>query len=213
MIKINFLGDSITFGHSLIDMNNCFVDIIGRELPAEVRNYGISGTRFAKQSVPSLTPSYDLYFGSRVKDMKNDADLVVVFGGTNDFGHGDAPIGNDNDRTPNTFYGATHYLINQLLTYYKKEQIVFILPLHRLWEDSLYGSGEKEEKSLPLSGYVSIIEEVCKEYDIEVLDYRKEMGEAINNPNLADGLHLNDKGHIRFASLLIKDIRRKLSIK
>lgn len=213
MIKINFLGDSITYGYAVKDMNNCFVNIIGSTLPAEVRNYGISGTRFAKQIVPSLSPSYDLYFGSRVKDMNHDANLVVVFGGTNDFGHGDAPIGNDNDRSPDTFYGGTHYLINELLKHYKKEQLLFVLPLHRLWETCVYGNGEKEVASLPLSGYVSIIESVCKEHDIETLDYRKEMGEAINNPYLADGLHLNDKGHIKFASLLIEDIKRKLLLK
>ncbi len=38
--------------------------------------------------------------------MDNDADIIIVFGGTNDFGNGDAPFGEMSDRTPYTFYGA-----------------------------------------------------------------------------------------------------------
>lgn len=37
--------------------------------------------------------------------MDNDADIIIVFGGTNDFGNGDAPFGEMSDRTPYTFYG------------------------------------------------------------------------------------------------------------
>ena len=35
--------------------------------------------------------------------MDSDADVVVVFGGTNDFGHGDAKLGTFESRDPYTF--------------------------------------------------------------------------------------------------------------
>ena len=50
----------------------------------------------------------------RFTEMDERADAVVVFGGTNDFGHGDAPLGKPSDRDPSTFYGACHYLMNGL---------------------------------------------------------------------------------------------------
>ena len=50
---------------------------------------------------------------SRVDDMIPDADIVVVFGGTNDFGHGDIPFGTLGDNTKYTFYGGLDYLIKR----------------------------------------------------------------------------------------------------
>ena len=47
-----------------------------------------------------------------------DADIVVVFGGTNDFGWGDAPLGTMEDRREDTFYGAYHLLLQKLIDRY-----------------------------------------------------------------------------------------------
>lgn len=206
-LKINFLGDSITAGCYSSSYDLCYVALVGKMLKAEVRNYGISGTRIAKQRVPSLNPDYDLYFASRVKDMNHDADFLFVFGGTNDFGHGDAPIGEIDDDTPDTFIGGMNVLIKEILKYYKKEQVVFILPLHRMGEKNPFGNGEKEEKSLPLDGYVSLMKEILNKNDIHILDIREEMGPGICNPLLYDGLHPNDKGHLKIAQLICEYIK------
>ena len=123
MLKINFLGDSITKGERASSPEKGFVFLIGKMLPAEVRNYGISGTRFAIQKTPSSKPEYDRYFASRVDEINHDADLIFVFGGTNDFGHGDAPIGKLGDKTVGTFFGAVDFLINELLKHYKKTKL------------------------------------------------------------------------------------------
>ena len=108
--KINFLGDSITEGAGASAPENKFTMLIEREYEAICQNYGIGGTRIAKQHTPSDNPIFDNDFCSRVADMDADADIVAVFGGTNDFGHGDAPLGIMSDRTPDTFYGALHTL-------------------------------------------------------------------------------------------------------
>lgn len=60
---------------------------------AIVKNYGISATRIACQTENLTTKEPDLSFVNRVDSMDSDADVVVVFGGTNDFGHGDAKLG------------------------------------------------------------------------------------------------------------------------
>ena len=148
---IDFFGDSITEGACASSQNKCFVERVGQLLNCTVINHGVSGTRFAHQDEPSVSPRFDLDFCYRLKDLNKDADYVFVFGGTNDYGHGLAPIGNMEDESPNTFYGAVNYLANNLLKMYKREQITFILPLHRINEDNPYGEGAKPKPSAPIT--------------------------------------------------------------
>ena len=207
-IKINFLGDSITEGAGATSYENCFVKIIEKKTGALCRNYGISGTRIARQIKSSNVTSYDQDFCSRIAKMDNDADIIVVFGGTNDYGHGDAPIGTINDKTPNTFYGALHYLYYNLIAKYPNAFIFVITPLHRVCENNLRGEGEKERDFLPLRDYVKIIREVADFYSIPVLDLFANSGIYPNIPAhkekyTADGLHPNDLGHRMLAEKII----------
>ena len=103
-MKVNFLGDSITEGTGVADQNCRFDNRIAKlcQLSA-VNNYSIGGTRLAHQIHPSEKPRYDLCFCGRAYDMDPSADMVVVYGGVNDFIHGDAPFGEMGDTTPATY--------------------------------------------------------------------------------------------------------------
>ncbi len=199
--KINFLGDSITEGVGVSSPEFKYVDVFERMFePAEVRNYGISGTRFARQIKPTVdNPRFDLDFCSRVDEMNEDADIVVVFGGTNDFGHGDAPMGCASDRTPDTFYGACHTLMSSLIERFPTAKIVFMTPLHRSSEDR---SGRPS-----LCEFVSVIRQVAEIYSIPVLDLYATAGiqpalEVQRKIYAPDGLHPNDAGAKRLAERL-----------
>ena len=207
MLKINFLGDSITEGALASKEENTYVSLVGTLQHAETRNYGISATRIAIQHKPSSDPRADIYFASRVKNMKTDADYVFVMGGTNDYGHGDAPFGEIGDKTPDTFCGAVDDLINELLKYYKKEQIVFIPPLYRLNEDSPLGDGSKEVPGKTLEEYRQALVTIVQKYGIKVKDIKDDMGKAENNPLFGDGLHPSDLGHRKIAELLSEYIK------
>jgi lysophospholipase L1-like esterase len=199
--KINFLGDSITEGVGVSAPEFKYVEVFARKFePALVRNYGISGTRFARQYTPTVNnPRFDLDFCSRVAEMDDDADIVVVFGGTNDYGHGDAPMGTFDDRTPDTFYGACHTLMSSLIEKYPAATIVFMTPLHR--------STENRANREPLSAFVSIIREVAQFYSLPVLDLYAAAG---IQPQLSvhremyapDGLHPNNTGAEKIANRL-----------
>lgn len=52
---------------------------------AEVYTYGVGGSRLAHQSVPSANPRTNLCFCGRAYNMKKHVDIVVVFGGANDY--------------------------------------------------------------------------------------------------------------------------------
>lgn len=206
---INFLGDSITEGCLATRYENSFVPLVGKLLNCKVNEYGIGGSRIAKQINPSVQPKYDLYFASRVKELDPQADLTFVFGGTNDYGHGDAPIGKKGDNIPDTFFGAVDLLVNELLRKYKKEQIIFILPLYRIDEDNPYGDGYRDKPTLSLQGYRDIITEVVESYGITVLDIKDQVGRPENTNNFEDGLHPNDSGHRKIAEILVNFIAKR----
>ena len=115
-IKINFLGDSITEGHGVSCRENIYLNLLASKYQLIARNYGISGSRIANQLNPgNPNDRMEQCFVKRIADLDPDADAIIVFGGTNDFGHGDAPLGAPTDRTFNTFYGACHRLCIDLL--------------------------------------------------------------------------------------------------
>lgn len=210
MLKINFLGDSITEGAIASSQENTFVRLVGTMLNCKVNNYGISGSRIAKQKIPSIEPRYDLYFASRVAAMDADADFVFVFGGTNDYGHGDALMGKIDDKTPDTFYGAMNNLIDELEKKYEKNSIFFILPLYRINESNPYGEGTKTQPGCTLAEYRKAMTEVLEKRHIEVFDIKDIIGKAENNPLIYDGLHPNDEGHKKIAELVVNFIKRKM---
>ena len=196
--KINFLGDSITEGAGTSSPDRMFTMLIEREYGAICQNYGIGGTRIARQKTPT-EEKWDRDFISRVPEMDNDADIVVVFGGTNDFGHGDAPLGTMSDRTPYTFYGALHCLYTALVEKYPDVPVVILTPLHR-WNEDCPKGDNKPEPVGTLKEYVNIIREVAEYYSFPVLDLYKESGlqpkvPVIQQKYVPDGLHPNDDGN------------------
>lgn len=204
-LKINFLGDSITKGHGCSCEEKRFSDMIAAQYGATTRCYGIGGTRIARQTKPSVQPHNDFDFISRVSEMDPDADVVVVFGGTNDFGHGDAPFGDFVDRTPYTFQGALHTLYTMLLEKYPAATIVVVTPLHRCTENV------PNMHSRVLGDYVDAIRQTAEYYSLPVLDLFATYGvqpavPVMKKTYMPDGLHPNDAGHVILTNKIAKFI-------
>ena len=211
-MKISFLGDSITAGAGASKPETCFVERVGQFLGCKVNNYGVCGTRIAKQTIPSENPIYDNDFNQRAKSMDLSADFVFVFGGTNDYGHGDALLGNIDDNTESTFCGALNCLIDYLLSVFNKEKICFILPLHRYNEDSIYGEGLKKTACYKLSDYVNCEIQIFNKYGVNYLDLREFFPiPTVNNGDelTVDGLHPNDFGHKIIAEQVCNYLKTK----
>ena len=206
--KILFLGDSITAGvGTSAGESTTFWSLLGRRTGAVVRGYGIGGTCIARQ-YHILYPEMDEpYFITRVDAMEDGADVVVVFGGTNDYGHGDAPFGEMSDRTNDTFYGAMHLLCQALISRYPQATIVIMTPLHRLNEEAKINE-RGVRNGTTLEDYVEAERRVAAYYGIPVLDLFRVSGLQPEVPQLRerympDGLHPNDAGHERLADRLI----------
>ena len=201
-LKINFLGDSITEGVGASSVEKVYFNLLKERFHLEeARCYGVSGTRFAKQNKPSATARTDMDFVKRAPEMDPDADVVVVFGATNDYGHGDAPFGTDSDRTPDTFCGACHTLMRYLKETYVGKTVVFMTPLHRENENTPRFDGHV------LADFVEVIKKTAIQYSIPVLDLYGASGiqpdiPAIKEALVPDGLHPNDAGQQLIADRL-----------
>ena len=215
-MKINFLGDSITAGGGAGSIEKSYVSVFERITGYEVRRYGAGGTRIAKQRTPSPVAAWDRDFQERALEMEKDADYVFVFGGTNDYGHGDAPLGSFEDRDGYTFYGALRYLIEYLVGVYGKEKLCFITPLPRYREDDPKGeNGGKPHAVAPLSKYVEIIREVTARYGIALLDLYAEKFFPLPSTDKgddykADGFHTNAEGHARLAERIARYLKERM---
>ena len=212
---VNFLGDSITEGAGVSNIKENRYDnrLMKMYDLAAVYNYGIGGTRLAHQKVPYKTPRMDLCFCGRAYNMNKKADIVVVYGGVNDYIHGDADFGTMDDKLHTTFCGAVYTLMTYLKETYAGKTVVFMTPAHCNYK----GVSDKEVSprpiksadSKPLAAYVEVIKEMGKRLDVPVLDLFENLGLDPNNEEIkekftTDGLHFNDAGHEYIAKALGK---------
>ena len=201
-LKVNFLGDSITEGVGVSDRANLrYTSVFERETGTIVNNYGIGGTRITRKATPSANPRHDLCFLDRVEEMDPEADVVVVYGGTNDFGHG-LVFGDPDDRDEFTFRGAMHSLILRLKRRFPNSEIVFMTPIHRRTEDTARANIDGRR----LVDFVDAMMDITAYYGIPTLDLFRTSGiqpaVAELDDMTTDGLHPNDKGAARIAKRL-----------
>lgn len=199
-LTINFLGDSITEGVGVADAKNIYHQRIKEKYGLEMAyNYGVSGTRIARQTVPAAdNTKFDLTFELRAEVMNRNADAVVVFGGTNDYGHGDAPFGEKDSTNIHTFCGAVNSLINKLKKDFPDAKIIFMTPLHRLNEEN-----PSQPDGKTLKDYAAALREICAKHDTPVIDlFEINPLDPADGSVVPDGLHPNDNGHAVMAEVI-----------
>lgn len=189
--KMNCLGDSITYGYIPDDgaqMENPYPKILKEKLGlAECRNYGISGSKLATSDGTSGSSPMSV----RYAEMDNDADIISVFGGTNDYnGNVYKPaLGTIEDTENTTVYGALNTLCEGLINKYPRAFIFFITPLRRADRTGLNDSG------YTLEDVSNAIKEVCYKYSIPVLDLYSNGGFHVENEVFRGLYGGNDKLH------------------
>ena len=195
--KLACLGDSITYGYGLSNPSiEGWVAMLGRELGfAEVKNYGLSGDLIAREV--GIAPSMAI----RYTTMNDDYDVVIVFGGTNDYYHG-KKFGDKSSTDITEFYGALNVLMTGLQTKYLGKEIIFITPMSSYFvghsSDVLNKNTNKN-----LKDYRDAIIERCEYYSIPCIDLYSICGmDVAHNVNhksyySQDGVHPNIIGNER----------------
>ena len=194
--KANIIGDSIIKGENSDDSykrmkNDNVASILMEEFGfKEVRNYGIGGCRMASH-VTNQGGIVD-----RFNNMNNDADLIIVAGGTNDFGS-NIELGSLSDLTDNTkFKPALYNTLKGVQNKYPGKEIYYITPAHR--KDSK-PDNVANSVGLTLKDYVEAAYEICELLSVPVIDMWKELGfspfnDTMKNTYMKDGLHPTIEG-------------------
>lgn len=202
---INILGDSLTEGVGARTPDKAYPVVISKLTGAKVNNYGLSCSRITDiNSTVSNPPS----FIDRMYGMDKSADLIIIFGGTNDFWYGDCPIGRRTDTGVGTFYGALNTMMTYLKNTYPNADIMFVTPYQQSKDADInkpyqrstycnYGTGT-------LSDYRKALLDRCQFHNIPVLDlYADYELNTVDNRAalemygnyLCDGCHLNNLGY------------------
>lgn len=212
-MKIACLGDSITEGSNLNDMENyqqyAYPSVLKTVLNAEeVYNLGIGGS--------SIGRYWDKPFVERYKDIPQDTDIIIVMGGTNDgFAASTKELGSIEERNTRTFYGDTNELMKGLKKDYPNAAIVFATPLPNILHDYLRS---ERDYLLPQSDFADAINVLAAEYGIDVIDlYNSNILDThdtqVISSYMPDGVHGNPAGYQilaeHFASQLVDIMERR----
>lgn len=207
-----FAGDSITYGTGTTKPYWSYVqDEVGFH---RLTAMGVGG------SCASLTSDYGYERPPMIirRQFIPRADLIVLFIGTNDWGH-ESPLGTPEDRTDVSYYGALDMILSGLREKYPDSYLVMMTPLHR------YGFGTSKltgvhytydhlpnGRGAGLNDYAQAVRDVCARYDVPVIDLYKECPIDPSDPvqkeaYTADGVHPNAAG----CALVSKEILKFLA--
>ena len=207
--SVVFVGDSITNGayaqgepyHKVLDDMGVF---------SSVTAMGVNGSCISTTSNYGNTNEPLILRYNTIPA----ADLIVIFMGTNDYGH-NTPIGNENDMANVSFYGSLNIVVDRLQKQCPNSQLVFVTPLHR-YNASYFGTPEDTTpngKGHTLEDYVNAIKKVCQNNNIPVIDLFETFPiEPTDSSYFPDGLHPNAAGHAIVADLVYEalfDIPKK----
>ena len=215
-MKIAFLGDSITFGYGLEDKSKRYSTLVSNELGLEEENYGITGTLVAKAG---MNKKDGKDFISRLELIKN-ADIAVVFGGTNDYFWSDEKICGD-AHDEKYFADAIEIIcrffneerkgkINLLVTPYSHNGVGNYLGGESHNASSRHDTTEKNYNGYVLLDYVKVMTDIAEKFGIPCLDLHKEL-EFDWRVHTMDGCHPNEEGHVVLADAVTKALKKLLN--
>ena len=210
-----FVGDSITAGSGATS-GKLYYNYLQQMLWLKEVHVNAEGGRCV-----SVTSDYGTQHTPLTTQLNNIpvADLICIFMGTNDYGHG-TPMGQfawDTADTDTSFYSALRKTFSTLKNKYPLAQIVWFTPLHRKslivdWQTQSVTDDTPNAQGLTLRDYVNTIKEVAAEYSVSVVDL---YSQCKLNPRLApyvnqymsDGLHPNSAGHKEIAKVAAAYLR------
>lgn len=203
-----FVGDSITAATNLKTYYQHLQEILGFSSVAKDATPGscISATSDNADKILPLIGRY--------QSIPN-GDLIVIFMGTNDFGHATL-LGTIADTTDSSFYGALNVIIPGIKAEHPNSQIVMVTPMHRTFVSSGVNSAsdsERNEAGFILADYVNAIKAICDKYDIYAIDLfnvpELDPNDAsVNSTYFNDGLHPNAAGHKKIAEILAEGLKK-----
>jgi len=174
------IPESKTYGGLLRDLNNC---VIYRD--------AIPGARI---SAPS-TWATRMTNPSRWNNLDSVIvpDIIILDAMINDFLQ-NVELGLPTDTEINTFYGATDYLLKNMIVRYPNTRIAFKLACHTSYQTPEFP--EKNTAGVYLTDFIKAAKEVCSRYGVFLIDSFQNSGMTHANTSTytIDGIHHNELG-------------------
>lgn len=217
------IGDSITAN------TFCYIDHFKELTRCNIINRGINGRNIANSNTidNSFCQRLDLD-PTAPNGYPTDVDIVIVYGGINDWGNR-IPFGEINaDITPNTFCGALRYLFKGLKERYLNKPIYIVNQLHTLVDSvadltsyselSYKDNNENSSYTITTStegktlyDYRNAITRVARMYGLYIIDLHKVGFSALiasdRQKYYVDGLHPNAAGGNMIAEFMVNQIK------
>lgn len=185
---ISFVGDSITYPPS-------YASVIAELPQINVKNYGVGASQVGGMNGES-------FFG-RTFGVNFGSDLIVIFGGTNDYlcWKESTPLGAYDSVDVKTFCGAYNIMISNMQQANPGTKIVLMTPIRRSDEyvSNVYG--------LMLSDYVNAVKLVAQHNKLQCIDlYSNPTCNLVARGLLSDGVHPSIQGHQVLADEVLKSL-------
>lgn len=199
-------GDSIAKGAytGSLSVQNPFCELASKMAGVtSVTNRAIGGAAFSDGGDPAYTIWHDEMNDGQTT--QNEADLIIVSAGTNDWGH-NSPLGAFGDSISTTFYGAVLRTLNQLKYRNQKAKIVCCLPLPRGTGTAIQIYTRTNSLGLTMQDYRNAMVTICNALGIEVVTQNELYIHPLLTPSCfyTDNLHPVEEGHIIMGARLSK---------
>ncbi|WP_379964031.1 GDSL-type esterase/lipase family protein [Epilithonimonas sp. UC225_85] len=132
--------------------------------------------------------------------------IYFIFGGTNDFGARNIPLGTFMDTDKTTFYGALYYLYSGVTARYKNAKIIHLTPPPR---GDLGVRPQNATTGKYLDEYIDAIYKMARIFGVQVIDINRDAGLTYNNMQTGGGyssdfLHLFEVGHTKIKDEIVR---------
>lgn len=200
--KITCLGDSITYGNGGSYKEDgtqiSYCDYLADILDAEVVNLGIGGTAIGDYWDENS-------FILRWNKIPEDSDIIIIYGGLNDYFIGN--YGDINTKEEKTFTGDCYKLFSNIKNTYTNSKIYVILNYQTDYENI------EQFKNNDLEKYLMTEKQYAEEFGFEIIDlyhlnFLNSKDMTLNKAYIPDGVHPNDEGN----KILANEIATKLLI-
>lgn len=142
-------------------------------------------------------------------DSLKEIDIVVIFGGTNDYSKGKV-LGQISDTyEADTFYGNVQGVIDNLKAMKPEVEIVFLTPLKHGYLDGQPSYPNANNNGSYLDDYVEAIIEVCEKNKVKYIDLFNESGIDENNVGeyTYNNIILNEEGHKQVGTVIAEQLK------
>lgn len=192
--RITFFGDSITYGvgGDINEYNNpvSYVDYVRDELGCITTNKGVPG-----MPISFASGSYESMVFREEEAIAGDTDIIVLFGGVNDYLAPSTVMGDDSYEE-NTFMGDTKKLFSHIRERFPDTKVYVVLIYRGEYETKVSAGTDYK-----INDFLQIERDLAAEYDFDVIDfYTYDLlngnNEDVRNTYFYDSVHPNNEGYV-----------------